>query len=32
VAPDVIFEPIELIACKQMPPLSRKLVKFFDYR
>jgi len=32
VAPDVIFEPIELIARKQMPPLSRKLVKFFDYR
>jgi len=32
VAPDIIFEPIELIARKQMPPLSRKLVKFFDYR
>jgi len=32
VAPDVLFEPIELIARKQMPPLSRKLVKFFDYR
>jgi len=32
VAPDVIFEPIELIARKQMPPLNRKLVKFFDYR
>ena len=32
VAPDVIFEPIELIARKQMPPLSRKLIKFFDYR
>jgi phenylacetate-CoA ligase len=32
VAPDVLFEPIELIARKQMPPLSRKLIKFFDYR
>ena len=32
VAPDVVFEPIELIARKQMPPLSRKAVKFFDYR
>ena len=32
VAPDVIFEPIELIARKQTPPLNRKLVKFFDYR
>ena len=32
VAPDIIFEPIELIARKQMPPLSRKMVKFFDYR
>ena len=32
VAPEVLFEPIELIARKQMPPLSRKLVKFFDYR
>jgi phenylacetate-CoA ligase len=32
VAPDIIFEPIELIARKQMPPLSRKLIKFFDYR
>jgi len=32
VAPDVVFEPIELIARKQMPPLSRKLIKFFDYR
>ena len=32
VAPDVVFEPIELIAKKQMPPTSRKLIKFFDYR
>ncbi|MDR3251228.1 MAG: AMP-binding protein [Tannerella sp.] len=32
VAPDVIFEPAELIAKKQMPPTSRKLIKFFDYR
>ncbi|MDR0573226.1 MAG: AMP-binding protein [Tannerella sp.] len=32
VAPDVVFEPIELIAKKQMPPASRKLIKFFDYR
>ena len=32
VAPDVVFEPIELIAKKQMPPTSRKVIKFFDYR
>ncbi|MDR1525287.1 MAG: AMP-binding protein [Tannerella sp.] len=32
VAPDVVFEPVELIARKQMPPTSRKLIKFFDYR
>ena len=32
VAPDIIFEPIELIARKQLPPTSRKLIKFFDYR
>ena len=32
VAPDIIFEPVELIAKKQMPPTSRKLIKFFDYR
>jgi phenylacetate-CoA ligase len=32
VAPDIIFEPAELIAQKQAPPASRKLVKFFDYR
>ena len=32
VAPDIVFEPIELIARKQLPPTSRKLIKFFDYR
>jgi phenylacetate-CoA ligase len=32
VAPDIVFEPPELIAGKQMPPTSRKLIKFFDYR
>ncbi|MDR2473969.1 MAG: AMP-binding protein [Tannerella sp.] len=32
VAPDVVFEPAELIARKQQPPLSRKVNKFFDYR
>ncbi|MDR3269007.1 MAG: AMP-binding protein [Tannerella sp.] len=32
VAPDIIFEPVELIAQKQSPPTSRKLIKFFDYR
>jgi phenylacetate-CoA ligase len=32
VAPDIAFEPAELIAKKQMPPTSRKLIKFFDYR
>lgn len=32
VAPDIAFEPVELIAKKQMPPTSRKLIKFFDYR
>ncbi|MDR3195100.1 MAG: AMP-binding protein [Tannerella sp.] len=32
VAPDIIFEPVELIAQKQLPPTSRKLIKFFDYR
>jgi len=32
VAPEVVFEPIELIARKQTPPTSRKLIKFFDYR
>ena len=32
VAPDIVLEPIELIARKQMPPTSRKVIKFFDYR
>lgn len=32
VAPDIKFEPIELIAELQMPPMSRKVVKFFDLR
>ena len=32
VAPDIIFEPAELIAKKQMPATSRKIIKFFDYR
>ena len=32
VAPDVSFEPSELISRKQLPPTSRKLIKFFDYR
>jgi phenylacetate-CoA ligase len=32
VAPEIIFEPVELIAKKQMPITSRKVVKFFDYR
>lgn len=32
VAPDVVFEPVELIAKKQTPPASRKLIKFIDYR
>ena len=32
VAPDIVFEPVELITKKQMPPTSRKLIKFFDYR
>jgi len=32
VAPDVKFEPVELIAKLQMPPMSRKVVKFFDLR
>jgi phenylacetate-CoA ligase len=32
VAPDVIFEPVELITRKQFPPTSRKMIKFFDYR
>jgi phenylacetate-CoA ligase len=32
VAPDIVFEPIELLTRKQTPPTSRKLIKFFDYR
>ncbi|MDR1221315.1 MAG: AMP-binding protein [Tannerella sp.] len=32
VAPDIVFEPVELIAKKQTPPTSRKIIKFFDYR
>jgi phenylacetate-CoA ligase len=32
VAPEVVFEPIELIVRKQTPPTSRKIIKFFDYR
>lgn len=32
VAPDVIFEAPEIIAKMQMPPMSRKVVKFFDLR
>lgn len=32
VAPDVKFESAELISRLQMPPMSRKVVKFFDLR
>lgn len=32
VAPDIKFESVELIATLQMPPMSRKVVKFFDLR
>ncbi len=32
VAPDILFEPAELIAKQQMPPMSRKAIKFFDLR
>lgn len=32
VAPDVVFEAPEIIAKMQMPPMSRKVVKFFDLR
>ncbi len=32
VAPDIKFEPAELIAQLQMPPMSRKVVKFIDLR
>ena len=32
VAPDIRFESVELIARQQMPPMSRKVVKFVDLR
>ena len=32
VAPDIKFESVELIASIQCPPMSRKVVKFFDLR
>lgn len=32
VAPDIKFESTELIAQLQMPPMSRKTIKFFDLR
>lgn len=32
VAPDILFEPAELIVKQQMPPMSRKTIKFFDLR
>lgn len=32
VAPDVSFEPWETIAKKQLPPMSRKAIKFVDFR
>lgn len=32
VAPDIKFESAELISRLQMPPMSRKVVKFFDFR
>ncbi len=32
VAPDIKFESVELIASLQCPPMSRKVVKFFDLR
>jgi len=32
VAPDIKFESAELIARLQMPAMSRKVVKFFDFR
>lgn len=32
VAPEVDFEPVETIAKKQMPAMSRKVIKFIDYR
>ena len=32
VAPDIKFESVELISRLQMPPMSRKVVRFFDLR
>lgn len=32
VAPEISFEPFETIAKKQMPPMSRKVIKFVDLR
>lgn len=32
VAPEISFEPTETIAKKQLPPMSRKAVKFIDFR
>lgn len=32
VAPEIIFEPVDYIAKKQMPALSRKQIKFIDLR
>ena len=32
VAPEVVFEPVEYIAKKQMPQMSRKQIKFVDLR
>ena len=32
VAPDIKFESAELISRLQMPPMSRKVIKFFDLR
>lgn len=32
VAPDIVFEPAELIAGLQRPAMSRKVIKFFDFR
>ncbi len=32
VAPDIVFEPIDYIAKKQLPEISRKTIKFIDLR
>lgn len=32
IAPDVIFESVESILKVQMPTMSRKVIKFFDFR